>query len=407
MFIELHIIQSFPPTNLNRDDMNQPKDCEFGGVRRARISSQCLKRATRRAPVFAATTKVDNGFRSRLLARRLIFALKDSGKPQAQVQAVARAIAGLYTDKTGQMDRSNPERTKVQVYLSQSDADWTVNRIQHDWDALVAALQPTEQPLGTEKRAKGAKAQKVDLQTSAIGRLVSDLIELTKGHSDAPDIALFGRMLADRPDTNILAACQVGHAVSTHALKMDLDFFTAVDELSCPEETGAAMMDVAGFNSACFYRYARLDWLILKRNLGAEDESESEVIELARRTVEAFLRASEAATPTGMQSGHDNHSRPAFMLAVVRAADSPGWSLVNAFEKPVEAWSGSGLVEPSILALDHYWNGLIEWYGTGTVVSTAVAALPAWRPQGLSQNLADAIRPNFEAWVQAVVENLP
>src|SRR5712692_1434798 len=47
MLVEVHIIQSFAPSNLNRDDTGSPKDCEFGGYRRARISSQCLKRAMR------------------------------------------------------------------------------------------------------------------------------------------------------------------------------------------------------------------------------------------------------------------------------------------------------------------------------------------------------------------------
>ncbi|MGH2353252.1 MAG: type I-E CRISPR-associated protein Cas7/Cse4/CasC, partial [Chloroflexota bacterium] len=31
MIIELHLMQNFAPSNLNRDDTGQPKDCEFGG----------------------------------------------------------------------------------------------------------------------------------------------------------------------------------------------------------------------------------------------------------------------------------------------------------------------------------------------------------------------------------------
>ena len=45
--IELHILQSFPVSCLNRDDVGAPKTAIFGGVTRARISSQCLKRAIR------------------------------------------------------------------------------------------------------------------------------------------------------------------------------------------------------------------------------------------------------------------------------------------------------------------------------------------------------------------------
>ena len=47
MIIELHMLQNFAPSCLNRDDTNSPKECEFGGYRRARISSQCIKRAIR------------------------------------------------------------------------------------------------------------------------------------------------------------------------------------------------------------------------------------------------------------------------------------------------------------------------------------------------------------------------
>ena len=48
MKIDLHLLQNFAPANLNRDDTGAPKDCDFGGFRRARISSQCLKRSMRR-----------------------------------------------------------------------------------------------------------------------------------------------------------------------------------------------------------------------------------------------------------------------------------------------------------------------------------------------------------------------
>jgi len=47
MKIELHLLQSFPPANLNRDENGMPKSTVFGGRPRARISSQCQKRAVR------------------------------------------------------------------------------------------------------------------------------------------------------------------------------------------------------------------------------------------------------------------------------------------------------------------------------------------------------------------------
>ena len=46
--IDVHVLQTVPPSNLNRDDTGSPKTAVYGGVRRARVSSQAWKRATRR-----------------------------------------------------------------------------------------------------------------------------------------------------------------------------------------------------------------------------------------------------------------------------------------------------------------------------------------------------------------------
>jgi CRISPR system Cascade subunit CasC len=377
MFIELHIIQNFPPTNLNRDDMNQPKDTDFGGTRRARVSSQCLKRAIRTAAIFKATTQVSaNSTRSRFIARALCTGLVKAGKPEQEARNVADVFAEAYSG--GLKKKKDGEKyTEVALYLSPNEIEWVVEQLREGWSEAA----PSE---------------------SAVKDIADALIKRTKDRTtSAPDIALFGRMLATHPDTNVDAACQVAHAISTHAVKMDTDFFTAVDELTRPDETGAAMMDIAGFNSACFYRYARLDWEQLVKNLKGDTE-------LARRTVEAFLRASEAAMPTGKKNSHDNFSRPAFMLAVARQKDSAGWSLANAFEKPVHTWNDSGLVQPSVEALDRYWNDLCQFYGEQTVINKVVALHSTFiKPEGLSDSLRLAVKPSLDVWVQAMLGALP
>ena len=116
MFIELHIIQNFAPSNLNRDDTNNPKDCEFGGARRARISSQCLKRAIRQAPVFKTTTQVEVGIRTRWLARLVKQALVSAGKLEAEATLVANAFSAQYAGKTDKVKDSDLERTSVLIY---------------------------------------------------------------------------------------------------------------------------------------------------------------------------------------------------------------------------------------------------------------------------------------------------
>jgi CRISPR system Cascade subunit CasC len=234
------------------------------------------------------------------------------------------------------------------------------------------------------------------------------LIERTTAHTDAPDIALFGRMLADRPETNVDAACQVAHAISTHAVKAQTDFFTAVDTLLEPEETGAAMMDYANFNSACFYRYARLDWEQLVSNLKSGEAPTAEEVDLAQRTVEGFLRAMVEAVPTGKINAHAQNNPPSFLLAVVRSGGM-AWSLANAFERPIRA-GHEGLVTPSVKALDRYWDRLRSG-GDKTLRRVVV-----W-PWGDDYPL-EALEPvrgdplqikitNLDAWVEAVLRELP
>ena len=82
MLIEIHMIQNHSPANLNRDDLGAPKTCIFGGVTRARISSQCLKRSIRRSEQFAAALERDGGVRTRRLVEEIAKAAADGGQPQ-------------------------------------------------------------------------------------------------------------------------------------------------------------------------------------------------------------------------------------------------------------------------------------------------------------------------------------
>jgi CRISPR system Cascade subunit CasC len=145
---------------------------------------------------------------------------------------------------------------------------------------------------------------------------------------------------------------------------MEMDFYTAVDDLNPEDTAGAGMMGFTGFNSACFYRYARIDWGQLVANLNGD-------VGLAALTVEGFLRAAAAAVPTGKQTSFAANNPPSLMMAVVRA-DGMGWSLANAFEMPVRARAGGGLLAPSTEALDEYWGQLCDTYGAGTLRKVAV-----------------------------------
>ena len=364
MFVELHMIQNFSPANLNRDDTNNPKDCEFGGVRRARISSQCIKRAIRTSPVFAETTGVDVGKRTKWLVDLLRKRLVAAGKENEEATAVLTDFVPKFASKL----EKDGEKTAVLLYLSQSEVDSIVQTLLDNWESL---------PQDADKVAKM-------------------LVKEHKGQTSAPDIALFGRMLAEKPELGLDAACQVAHAISTHRVTMEMDFYTAVDDLNPEDTAGAGMMGFTGFDSACFYRYARIDWGQLIQNLNGDAD-------LARRSVEGFLRAAVAAVPSGKQTSFAANNPPSLLLAVVRQ-DGMGWSLANAFERPVRPRGDDGLVAPSVQALDAYWGRLCQVYGTDTLVRTAALALDTDLPV---ESLKDAQVENLAAWVKAVTEALP
>lgn len=368
MFIEVHILQSFAPSNLNRDDTGNPKDTEFGGVRRARISSQCIKRSIRLHPKFSETTQTENGVRTRWITRLLAEPLIKAGKPTEQAQQVAEAFAMQYS----KMDQHH---TSVLLFLSKSEINAVVQKLGENWEQIISGLK--------------------DGKSSFLDAMAKEMFKSLRDRTSAPDIAMFGRMLAEKPELNIDAACQVAHAISTHRVSMEMDFYTAVDDLLKGEETGAGMMGVIPFNSACFYRYARTDWEQLHNNLGGDTE-------LARRTVEGFLRAAALAVPTGKQTSFAAQNPPDFLLGVFRS-DGQAWSLANAFEKPVRPGREGGLVSPSIGALDTYWGRLIRTYGDNRIKPAALILAEQQPVTNLEANVV----ANLDQWVDALVTNLP
>jgi CRISPR system Cascade subunit CasC len=376
MFIELHLIQNFSPANLNRDDTNNPKDCEFGGYRRARISSQALKRAIRHEPVFTQTTQAKNGERSKWMSRPIKERLIAAGKNEAAATAVAAAFVKAYAAKP---DKRKPEKASVLIYFSQEEIDAIVNGLLAEWETAVTAAQ----------------------NGKTIPALVKTVVKETKNRTSAPDIALFGRMLAGKPELNIDAACQVAHAISTHRINMEMDFFTAVDELQesdAAEGAGAAMMGFTNFNSACFYRYVRLDWRQLLKNLDGN-------VGLAQRTVEGFLRAAVDAIPTGKQNSFAAQNPTSLALAVVRE-DGKSWNLANAFEEPVRASQKSGYIRGSIQHLDNYWCDL-----TTRRDDAQHRAVAVWTDKAEHENSLSSLKNNhhlkFSAWITAVYNALP
>lgn len=364
MILELHIIQNFAPANLNRDDMNAPKDCEFGGYRRARVSSQCQKRAIRE--YFKKHDLIDKKHRAErtkrlaeAVAKRLT---EEKGRDRAAADRAAEAAVTAFLPKS---EKKEEHKTPYLLFLGESEVARFADLVDEHFDAFSASPPPAA-PGAEAKPAKGRGRGKPKAEGPDAPEGFAKAAEALLDGGQAADLALFGRMLADLPEKNVDAACQVAHAVSTNAIhSMEMDYYTAVDDLKPNDTAGADMIGTVEFNSACFYRYANLDLGQLAKNL--KDGG------LQKKTVEAFLKAVVRAIPTGKQNTFAAHNPPSLVFAVVR--DGPPVSLANAFVRPVTVERGKpeSLVEKSVAALDNHYGRHTKMFGFDGLKAAALA----------------------------------
>ncbi len=357
--IEVHLIQNFAPSNLNRDDTGQPKSAYFGGFRRARISSQSSKRSTRREGHMTELLKDQGAVRTRQLIVEIAKSIDDGKEEpnQKTIDTVAAVFEAGGLERPGRNENSvEPKNTtKILLFFDKEALLKLTNVFKANWADLT----------------KGKKEIK-EATRDTVGKVLFEAVK-------APDIALFGRMLEVKNNTpfgkynmRVEAACQVAHPISTHKVDMEMDFYTAVDDLNPAEETGAGMMGVVGFNSACYYRYAVVDRDQLARNLAQKTERktgtwvqaiEPKDYEEADTVIKAFLEALVYSIPTGKQNSFAAQNLPSFGLFVKRQGGVP-ISLANAFAKPVRPKTDDDdLIGLSVDALTNHWNTLKEVYG--------------------------------------------
>ncbi len=326
--IEIHALQNFAPSNLNRDDTGAPKDALFGGTRRARVSSQCHKRSIRQ---YFDQKKNDGFFSPNELAVRTkrvyqaIAELLDGKHDKAEILTKAETALSYVKLKAAEGGK-----TQYLLFLGKREVAALADTIHEFWKQIVpVAEEPNEKGKGKGKKAVASGAPKE----------VQERIDAIFNGGKAVDVALFGRMLADMPEKNQNAACQVAHAISTHSVEREFDFYTAVDDLKPEDTAGADMMGTVEFNSACFYRYAVVDWEKLVANLQGDTE-------LAGKGLRAFLEGFVVAEPTGKQNPFAAHNPPEFIAVSVRRNTAPR-NLANAFETAVFTKKGESLTRKS------------------------------------------------------------
>lgn len=291
--IEFHIIQSFPVSCLNRDDVGSPKTAQVGGVNRARVSSQCWKRVVRKQ---MQEFGVQTGLRTKNLDLKIAQACTKFGKTEEEVLELSKKIAGFFTDDT-------------LIFMSKSEIE-----------GLAEYANSIDFDLAKAKDKDAFKAIKATFEKNV----------------DGLDVLLFGRMVAKATSMNIDGASSFAHALSTHKVVNESDFFTALDDE--PQKDGSAHMDTAEFNSATYYRYISLDLGQLTNWMSADS---------IKKAVEVFTKALYLAVPSARQTTMTGLSSWDYAKVLVRQ----GQACQVSFENPIKS-KGEGFSKPSIEVLN-------------------------------------------------------
>lgn len=310
MFVDIHVIQTVPPSCVNRDDTGSPKTAVYGGVRRARVSSQSWKHAMRQS-FKEQFDESDLGIRTKkiinMVAEQIV--ILDQTVPDAENRA--KKVIEAAGVKTKEKDNE----VMALFFLSRKQA---------------------------ENLAKLAISESYDK------KIVQEALNKNYG----VDIALFGRMVADDPSLNTDASAQVAHCISTHRVDNEYDYFTAVDELSPKDNAGAGMIGTVEFNSATLYRYSTI----------AVHDLCDQLIEAAAtaKAVKEFTRAFITSMPTGKQNTFANRTLPDSVMIAIRS-DQP-INLVGAFELPIAPSDGGGYAVASSKKLADYAKGVYSMF---------------------------------------------
>ena len=320
MLIEIHMLKNYPPVNLNRDDSGAPKTCFFGGVQRGRISSQCLKRSWRTSETFHELESF--GVRTRSMPVLVGKRLEELGVAPDFVDEAVKKLTGI-ANKDGTQNKKANITTQIVIYSQEE-----IERIAQ---AVKAAIE-----------------EDGDIKTF-LKRSPKEFDKLRSCAADKPitaDIALFGRMVTSPYLADVDAAMQVAHAISTHAVNRESDYFTAVDDLigDSEEDSGAGMIGDVDYNSCCYYEYASIDTDILRENLKNSENRE----ELISNLIPAMIKTMAYTNPSGKQNTFAGQVLPDMVMVECKKDKIP-LSYVNAFEEPVNAWgSQPNLVKSSM-----------------------------------------------------------
>lgn len=308
-FVQIHLLTSYPPANLNRDDLGRPKTAKMGGVDRLRVSSQSLKRAWRTSDLFE---QIDTGTRTKEMGLKYYKQLIDGNIDHKSAIEWMKPIASVF-GKLKELSKKEKEKLKELPPEVRAKKELTELEIEQ------LAFVDTEEEKTIAELVVKMIARKEGPRTEELN--------LLRKRIHAVDIAMFGRMLASKPEFNIEAACQVAHAISVHPVVIEDDYFTAVDDLNDgSDDAGAAHIGETGFAAGLFYSYICINRELLVENLGGDEE-------LARKAISALTEAAVKVAPEGKQNSFASRAYASYVLA--EKGDRQPRSLSVSFLKPI------------------------------------------------------------------------
>lgn len=354
-FIQLHLLTSYPPANLNRDDLGRPKTALMGGAKRLRVSSQSLKRTWRTSTLFEEALAGHVGTRTKRLGSEAYKKLKEKGLDEKIAAASAKKIAGVFGEVRKDAKEFEIEQL-VHVGLEERQAI----------SALVAKLvEENREPHDDE-------------------------LELLCNKPAAVDVAMFGRMLASKPKYNVDAACQVAHAITVHAAEVEDDYFTAVDDLnSGDKDRGAAHIGESGFGAGLFYLYICIDRQQLIENLQGNSE-------LADQAIAALVEAAVKTSPKGKQNSFGSRAHASYVLA--EKGNQQPRSLSTAYLRPI---AGQDQALDAIKCLERQAQAFDDAYEAGADRRFVTSAEPDYKEPQLKGDVKKGSLKELIAFLKA------
>ena len=404
-FVQLHLLTSYPPANLNRDDLGRPKTAVMGNVDRLRVSSQSLKRAWRTSDVFKQALSDHMGTRTKEMGKKIFKKCLKANISEQNALKYSRQIVGKFGKVVGTpaKDTLKDWTAALKSVLSKNSDKIEIEKEDFDqWASNFANL--------FRKNGKGWSTKVEDEfiklnSDDKLARIVTDLeqlahfspeeiedidaliqklaqenreptedeLQLLRDDHKAVDIALFGRMLANAPISNTEAAAQVAHAISVHQVRVEDDYFTAVDDLNDGSEgAGAAHLGETEFAAGLFYLYLCIDRESLQENLSSDAQ-------LTSRALSALIESVATVAPTGMQNSFGSRAYASYVMC--ETGDEQPRSLSVAFLKSIE---GTDMLADAIDKLETCRKNMNTCYG---IDATEPAVLNVHRGEGSIQDV--------------------